>query len=209
MSDDYGMKQKKTKLRAAALTYDLFQHETLAPPAPATLYTKIMQDAARPLQIATPPPQAPITSLPTIAELYRIYDELNWLYWGGKLPAVTIKYSPRMLSAGSYTPRGKLIKLGSRYHEIFPHELVDTLKHEMIHILHFYHDAKFKAEAERVGTTVKATFHPSLRRSPRFIYECPNCRREYPRHKRMRMHSCGKCSGGRFNIHYKLRLKTQ
>lgn len=201
------MKQKKTRFRSISLNYDLFQHETLGAPAPATLYTKILQDAARPLQIVTPPVRLPSQSLPSIAELYRIYDELNWLYWGGKLPSVTIKYSKRMLSAGSYTPSSKLIKLGQKYHELFPHELADTLKHEMIHILHYYHDAKFKAEAERVGTSVKATYHPSLRRPPKFVYECPNCRREYPRHKRMRMHSCGSCSGRRFEIRYKLRLK--
>lgn len=203
------MKRKKTRLRAAPLSYDLFQHETIVPPAPATLYTKILQDAARIIQVETPPVLPPVLSseLPTIAELYRIYDELNFRFWGGKLPPVTIKYSSRMLSAGSYTPSTKMIRLGVKYHELFPAELVDTLKHEMIHILHYYHDAAFKREAERVGTTLKATYHPSLRRPPKFIYVCPGCSREYPRHKRMRMHSCGTCSGGRFNIRFKLQLK--
>ncbi len=201
------MKAKKTRLRAVALNYDLFQLETLTPPAPATLYTKIMQDAARVIQIETPPVTKTPTELPTVAELYRIYDELNFRYWNGKLPAVTIQYSSRMLSAGSYTPHNKLIKLGRKYHQLFPAEIVDTLKHEMIHILHFYHDAAFKREAERVGTTVKATYHPSLQRPPKFIYVCPSCKHEYPRHKRLRMHSCGACSRGRFDPRFKLQLR--
>ncbi|MBK7143538.1 MAG: hypothetical protein IPH75_15850 [bacterium] len=202
------MKPKKTRLRAIALNLDLFQPETLTPPAPATLYTKILQDASRVIQIETPAtPIQTSTELPPVAELYRLYDALNFRYWNGKLPAVTIQYSTRMLSAGSYTPHNKVIKLGRRYHELFPAELVDTLKHEMIHILHYYHDAAFKREAERVGTTIKATFHPSLQRPPKFVYVCPACKREYPRHKRLIMHSCGTCSRGSFDFRYKLRLR--
>lgn len=202
------MKDRKTRLRAVALNYDLFHHETLTPPAPATLYTKILQDAARVNPLEAAPVTPPVSStLPTVAELYRLYDELNFRFWNGKLPSVTIQYSARMLSAGSYTPRNKLIKLGRKYHELFPAELVDTLKHEMIHILHFYHDAAFKREAKRVGTSLKATYHPSLQRPPKFIYVCPSCNREYPRHKRLRMHSCGSCSRGSFDLRYKLRLR--
>lgn len=200
------MNRKRTKHKAAGLNFDLFQPETLTPPAPATLYTKIQAQALR-LPVVPEPPRTLTPELPSLAELNRMYDELNWLYWGGKLPATTIKYSKRMLSAGSYTPKLKLIKISERYHKIFPHEVEDTLKHEMIHILHYYHNAAFKAEAKRVGASLKATHHPSLRRAPRYIYRCPGCSREYPRRKRLRMHSCGYCSGGTFNIKFKLQLK--
>lgn len=204
------MGKKKQQHKAAALSYDLFQVETLNRPAPATLYTRILQDAMRLPAVPEAQEARPVgPELPSVATLYRMFDELNWLYWGGKLPPVTIKYSTRMLSAGSFTPKAKLIKISKRYHEIFPHELEDTLKHEMIHILHFYHDADFKREAARVGTTLKATHHPLLRRPPKYIYECPSCRKEYPRRKRLRMNSCGVCSGGKFNIKFKLQLKKK
>lgn len=204
------MKKKTRHKAAAALNYDLFQPETLVRPAPATLYTKILHDTLRIQAVILPEPLTPPTpDLPTLAELHRMFDELNWLYFNGKLPAVTIKYSLRMLSAGSYTPKAKLIKISKRYHEIFPHELVDTLKHEMIHILHFYHDADFKREAARIGASLKATHHPLLHRPPKYIYVCPSCHKEYPRRRRLRMHSCGACSGGRFNSRFKLQVKKK
>lgn len=145
--------------------------------------------------------------LPSEPELYRLFHQYNLTYFQGRLPEVTIEYSNRMRSAGSYQPDDKLIKIGRRYHEIFPEDIPDTLKHEMIHILNLRHDAAFRAEALRIGATVKARSHPSLRRSPKHIYVCPNCRAEYPRQKRLRMASCGTCSpDGKYNRKYKLKL---
>lgn len=146
-------------------------------------------------------------SLPSEAELYRLFHQFNLTYFQGRLPEVTIVYSNRMRSAGSYQPDGKLIKVGRKYHEIFPEDIHDTLKHEMIHILNLRHDAAFRAEALRIGATVRAQSHPSLRRLPKYLYVCPNCRAEYPRQKRLRMASCGTCSpGGKYNRNYKLKL---
>jgi hypothetical protein len=114
-----------------------------------------------------------------------------------------------MMSAGSYTPSHKLIRIGRKYHEVFPRDIDDTLKHEMIHIVHFNHNAAFKAEARRIGCSVRAQSHPSLRKPPRYLYECPACRTEYPRQKILRMASCGDCSrGGKFDSRFKLRLKA-
>jgi SprT-like protein len=216
----------------AAVHYDLFQSEQtllpgltperLTPPAPATLYTKIREQAQPAiLPETTVPLTAQITSesfavpaeaagvagaLPDVAELGRMFDRLNWQHFRGKLPPMTIEYSGRMTSAGSYDPDRKLIRIGRKYHEVFPHELEDTLKHEMIHFRHYRHDAVFKAEAARVGASVRASHHPALRRPPRYIYVCPKCGLEYPRQKRLRMASCGKCSpAGRFDSRFKLK----
>ncbi|RKX18388.1 MAG: hypothetical protein DRP35_09385 [Candidatus Zixiibacteriota bacterium] len=145
------------------------------------------------------------TSLPTIEFLYQMFDHYNWLHFEGKLPQTKIEYSNRMLSAGSYTPSRKLIRIGRKYHEIFPDDIHDTLKHEMIHILHIRHDSAFKAVAKRIGTTLKAKYHPELRKPPKYLYECPNCKSQYPRQKRLRMASCGKCSGGKYNNRFKLK----
>ena len=203
------MRKTKTEKKALkALNYDLFRADKHAPPAPATLYTEIREHAERTTVYTPPEPEAMVAvPLPEVAELYLRYDQFNWVYFRGRLPQVRIEYSGRMMSAGSYDRRAKLIKIGRKYHEIFPDELNDTLKHEMIHIIHYNHNAAFKAEAARIGASVKASRHPALSRPARYIYGCPNCGMEYPRQKRLVMSSCGKCSlKGRFDVRYKLRL---
>lgn len=145
--------------------------------------------------------------LPDIEELYHLFNRFNFLYFNGKLKKAHIEYSHRMTCAGSYSPVEKLIKISRKYHEIFPDEIEDTLKHEMIHINHFYHDKKFKAEALRIGASLKAKSHPSLMRPPKYLYVCPGCKTEYPRQKRMYMYSCGDCSAKRkFDPRFKLKL---
>lgn len=202
------MKSKTRFMKAlAALNYDLFNHPTLNPPAPATLYTRIASAIV---------PFAGSTAISVEAdslsaqlsepELYRLFNEFNWLYFDGRLPFTRIAVSERMWSAGSYSSHERLIRIGRRYHEIFPEEIADTLKHEMLHILHPTHGAEFKKEAARVGASVRARSHPSLRKAPRFTYVCPKCGTEYPRQKRLRMASCGKCSRNGFDSRYKLVL---
>ncbi len=206
------IQSKRTRKALKALNLDLFQPETLTPPAPVTLHTKIKEatQLQQPVENVASIQISPSQELPSVAELYRMFERFNWLYFNGKLPRVTIMYSNRMTSAGSYAPHKKLIRIGRKYHEIFPGDIEDTLKHEMIHIIHFRHDVAFKAEAKRIGASVRAKSHPSLRKPPKYIYECPNCLMEYPRQKRLVMASCGKCSKGkRFDPRYKLRRKRQ
>lgn len=216
-ADNYGMDSLLAKLNMAKaarrlkalerLNYDLFRPENMAPPAPATLYTTIQEHAttiATELEVPTFELSA---GLPDESELHRMFDEYNWLFFGGRLPRVRIVYSDRMTSAGSYTPHRKIIRIGRKYHELFPDEIVDTLKHEMIHILHLGHDAGFKREAARVGASLRARSHPSLQKPPRYVYVCKSCGREYPRQKRLRMASCGVCSRGGYDDRFKLKLK--
>lgn len=210
-------KPKRKQKALAVLNYDLFESlgpspgglraESLYPPAPATIDSRIRDQARRQQEQASQLAPHPDDPLPSISELYRRFDVFNWLYFGGSLPRPKIEYSTRMSSAGSYTPQGRIIKIGRKYHELFPQDIDDTLKHEMIHILHFYHDANFKREARRIGASMKARSHPSLRKPPRYIYQCPGCGRKYPRQRRFRMSSCGYCSaGGRYDERYKLKL---
>lgn len=147
------------------------------------------------------------TELPEIKELERMFEIYNRQYFGEKLPPIKIKYSKRMLAAGAYYPGKKEIRISEKYHRIFPDEVYDTLKHEMIHILYPKHDASFKRFARQIGASVRATEHPDLRRKPKYLYICPQCYAEYPRIKRLRMASCGKCSKGKFNAKFKLILK--
>lgn len=147
------------------------------------------------------------TVLPSPPQLHIMFEKINAAYFGGRLPLTRIAYSNRMLIAGSYTPSMRLIKIGRKYHEIFPEEIEDTLKHEMIHILYPNHDRNFKLWAKKIGASLKARAHPLLRCNPKYLYVCPACGREYPRRKRLRMASCGVCTKGRhFDPRYKLKL---
>lgn len=147
-------------------------------------------------------------SLPSEPELYMLFDQFNHQFFGGALPRVKIKYSGRMLNAGSYTPSAGIIKIGKKYHAIFPEEIEDTLKHEMIHILYPNHDAKFKAVAAGIGASLKAKSHPDLRGSYKYLYVCPACGKEFHKRKRLRLAYCGTCArGNNFRPEFKLRLK--
>ncbi len=205
------MSRNKSQRKAlTAVNYDLFRPEDLSPPAPATLYTAIRQHQSAAPVVSLSTVREVETGLPDTSELYRMFDRFNWLYFDGRLPRVKIEYSTRMSSAGSYTPQRRLIRIGRKYHQLFTDEIADTLKHEMIHIVHFRHGAAFKAEAVRVGASIRAKAHPSLKKLPKYLYTCPNCGREYPRQKRLRMASCGLCTSGRkFDPRYKLKLKKR
>lgn len=198
---------KRSRRTAGDYNYELFQR-----PVRATRSTEVQQPVKvrQPIKVRPPEPSAVEGSnLPPVSELKRLFDRFNQEFFEGRLPRVRIEYSKRMQrSAGSYHPVGKVIRIGRRYHELFPEEIEDTLKHEMIHIIHLRHNAAFKREARRLGTSVQARSHPSLGRPPKHVYVCPGCGREYPRQKRIRMASCGKCSrGGRYDPRFKLQLK--
>jgi len=208
------MGNSRRKNRASAsINLDLFQPVAIRVPAPATLYTKIRAEAERHCEAAarleasaTPQP----AELPTEDELYRLFDQYNWTYFRGQLRRPTIQYSDRMTMAGAYLPEQRIIRISRRYHRLFPEEITDTLKHEMIHLIHLKHDARFKAEAGRVGASVKARTHPSLGRPPKYVYECRECRTEFPRQKRLVLASCGYCSPrGRYDVRFKLVLKKR
>ncbi|MFQ5453902.1 MAG: SprT-like domain-containing protein, partial [Candidatus Zixiibacteriota bacterium] len=176
-------KTKTQKKALSTLNLDLFKQESLTPPAPATIHTKIKEHLKRRPLIELPVEKTHDKVLPAIEELYILFERYNWSYFDGQLPRVNIEYSHRMSCAGSYTPRKKLIRIGYKYHLLFPEEISDTLKHEMIHLKNFKHNAAFKKEAERIGASIKAKRHPLLQKSPKYLYICPSCKKEYPRQR--------------------------
>jgi predicted SprT family Zn-dependent metalloprotease len=199
------MKTPKTKKRpknarhtGKSMNYDLFYGNKKGPSAfnGATAWKLYNPDKIPPVK------------LPTLDTLQHLFNRFNNIYFDGKLKKVRIEYSFRMTCAGSYCPDDKTIKLSAKYHQLFPAELEDTLKHEMIHIKHFFHDRAFKAEARRIGASLKAKSHPLLQKPPKFLYVCPGCGQEYPRQKKMAKHSCGDCSVNReYDPRYRLVLK--
>jgi len=191
----------------AELNLDLFAPENLQTPAPATIYSRILNAAQTREVISEDTCPQNEQKLPNVAELEKLFDRFNWQFFQGRLKRPRIEYSTRLKAAGSWSPSENLIRIGRPYHEIFPDDINDTLKHEMIHLLHMRHNRQFRQEAQRIGTSVRARYHPDLKRPPRFIYACSKCGRNYPRQKRLVMASCGYCSDrGKYDQRYKLKL---
>ncbi|HEU5245585.1 MAG TPA: SprT-like domain-containing protein [Candidatus Udaeobacter sp.] len=126
-------------------------------------------------------------------------------------------------AAGRADYREKLILLNSRLIE-HPIEIDCTLRHELAHIL-----AQFRAGRQRIpphgvewqqacvdlGIADEKRCHnlpfPATTYAARFIYGCPNCRREFPRVRRVRravacLACCRKHNGGDFDPRFRLRL---
>jgi len=129
----------------------------------------------------------------TDLELKRLYNHYNELCFDNKLPKlVAIEWSSRMTAGAGYCRRERhrtgtrfLIKLSTHYHKRYPNEVIDTLVHEMIHVLHPEdgHGSKFKHTMNdlnnRFGFTlsVRATGLAKVN----YVYVCEDCFQEYER----------------------------
>ena len=120
-------KNKKAKNILRAMNYDLFQQPHYPVLSSATIDPEKLKRRTIPSHIDINPKEgSPVTEitklfnkqskkLPSINELYILFNLFNLLYFEGKLPPVKIEYSTRMSAAGSYTPEKKLIRIGSKY----------------------------------------------------------------------------------------------
>lgn len=103
-------------------------------------------------------------------ELLKLYDKLNFEYFKCKLPTYGIVWYHRYRTTHAevyVTGIGKVIKLNFKYHyekRYWYAEIVDTLKHEMIHIWQYHivnhghwntwkcgHNNVFKIKAKEIG----------------------------------------------------------
>jgi SprT protein len=138
---------------------------------------------------------------------------------------VRVEWSPRLKScAGRADYRAKLISLNPRLHGHGAAEIDRTLRHELAHLL-----AQFRAGRRRIlphGQEWRAACHdlgigdekrchnlpfPIRERVPRFLYKCPNCRRDFARVRRIRraiacLACCRAHNGGAFDPRFKLTL---
>jgi predicted SprT family Zn-dependent metalloprotease len=144
--------------------------------------------------------------VPTEEDLTKLFHDLNLKYFDGKLPDVQIEWSTRMKHAGKFITRDRIIRLGRAYHEHYPGDIVDTLKHEMLHLIYPYHNREFKREAHRIGTSLYAKNYPGMLRGMKYMYICPGCGTEYPSRKMLRNRSCGRCSQNGFDPRFKLKF---
>jgi predicted SprT family Zn-dependent metalloprotease len=126
-------------------------------------------------------------------------------------------------AAGRADYREKLISLNPRLIE-YPDEIDRTLRHELAHILARFragrlriapHGAEWQQACTDLGIAGEKRCHnlpfPTRTYTARFIYRCPNCRRKFPRVRRVRravacLACCRKHNGGYFDLRFRLRL---
>jgi SprT protein len=129
-------------------------------------------------------------------------------------------------AAGRADHRQKLISLNPRLVE-HPAEIDRTLRHELAHILAQFreksrrrispHGPEWQQACRDLGIAGEKRCHtlPFSTKSyaPRFIYRCPNCRRDFPRVRKIkRTVACLACcrahNGGEFDVRFRLKLLT-
>src|SRR5207244_1997901 len=129
-------------------------------------------------------------------------------------------------AAGRADYRQKLVSLNPRLVE-HPAEIDRTLRHELAHILAQFreksrrrispHGSEWQQACRDLGIASEKRCHtlpfPAKRYPPRFIYRCPNCRRDFPRVRRIkRTVACLACcrahNGGEFDVRFRLTLLT-
>src|SRR4029077_2462894 len=129
-------------------------------------------------------------------------------------------------AAGRSDYRRKLISLNPRLVE-HPAEIDRTLRHELAHILAQFretnrrrispHGPEWEQACRDLGIAGEKRCHtlpfPAKRYAPRFIYRCPNCRREFPRVRKIkRTVACLACcrvhNRGEFDVRFRLKLLT-
>src|SRR5262245_60056970 len=136
-----------------------------------------------------------------------------------------VEWNPRLeTAAGRADYRQKLISLNPRLAE-HPAEVDRTLRHELAHILAEFrkksrrrispHGAEWQQACRDLGIAGEKRCHtlpfPAKRYAPRFIYRCPNCRRDFPRVRKVkRTVACLACcrahNGGEFDVRFRLKL---
>jgi SprT protein len=127
-------------------------------------------------------------------------------------------------AAGRADYRQKLISLNPRL-VAHPEEIDRTLRHELAHILAQYregrrrilpHGREWQQACRDLGIAGERRCHtlpfPAKRYAPRFIYRCPNCRRDFPRVRKLkRTVACLACcrahNGGEFHVRFRLKLQ--
>jgi SprT protein len=126
-------------------------------------------------------------------------------------------------TAGRADYRQKLISLNPRLFE-HPAEIDHTLRHELAHILAQFragrrriraHGDEWRIACRDLGINDEKRCHnlpfPVNERARRYLYKCPNCRRDFPRVRRIkRAVACLACcrahNGGEFDARFRLRL---
>ena len=160
------------------------------------------------------------------ATLERQARELLQTNGAGRIAAdVCVEWNPRLKScAGRADYREKLISLNPRLFEHGTAEIDRTLRHELAHLLAKFragrrrilpHGKEWRAACNDLGIGDEKRCHnlPFLirERVRRFLYKCPNCKRDFPRVRKIRraiacLACCRAHNRGEFDTRFRLKL---
>jgi SprT protein len=128
------------------------------------------------------------------------------------------------LKQSSLTSADQVVSRHTEQHGVIHDEIDRTLRHELAHLLAQWrvgrrriapHGPDWRQACCDLGIADEARCHnlPFASKSfpPRFVYRCPNCRREFPRVRRIRraiacLACCRKHNGGEFDPRFRLKL---
>ncbi len=138
---------------------------------------------------------------------------------------VRVVWSSRLrTAAGRADSRSLVITLNPRLCEHGEAEIDRTLRHELAHLLAQSragrrrirpHGDEWRAACDALGIGGESRCHalpfPVQRRTARYVYGCPCCRRDFPRVRRIRrrlacLACCREHNGGEFDARFTLRL---
>lgn len=145
-----------------------------------------------------------------IARLQGEFVRLNAEHFGGRLTMPTIEFSLRKSFGGYYQKREHRIVLSwQAYREYGWDETINTFRHEVAHIVHLHHRREFWELAQRLGVLRKYARHPLYPKARKLlIYECPGCRRQIHRQRRLSNSSCARCDK-RYNPQFRFVLVSE
>jgi predicted SprT family Zn-dependent metalloprotease len=138
---------------------------------------------------------------------------------------VRVEWNARLFSAaGRADFRRTLVSLNPRLREHGANEIDRTLRHELAHLLAQFragrrrlspHGTEWRKACRDLGIADESRTHtlpfPVQRRARRYLYQCPKCRKEFPRVRRIRrtvacLDCCRKFNRGEFDKSAQLRL---
>ncbi|HXX42392.1 MAG TPA: SprT-like domain-containing protein [Chthoniobacterales bacterium] len=143
---------------------------------------------------------------------------------------IRVEWSPRLKScAGRADYRKKLVTLNPHLVRaglaVNGDEVDRTLRHELAHLLAQFrvkvrhqilpHGKEWRQACIDLGIGDEKRCHnlpfPFVERARRFLYTCPNCKRDFPRVRRIRraiacLACCRKHNGGNFDSRFRLKL---
>ena len=139
--------------------------------------------------------------------------------------SLRIEWNARLFSAaGRADSRRKLISLNPRLREHGEAEIERTLRHELAHLLAQFragrrrlapHGAEWRKACRDLGIGDELRCHalpfPVQRRARPFLYQCPRCKKDFPRARRIKraiacLECCRKFNRGKFDRSAQLRL---
>ncbi len=160
--------------------------------------------------------------------LEAIFQEINEKHFDGFLDPPVLAWNSRLRSAaGRFIPGSRKffrqappkIEVASYLiNEAAAQTLIyDTIAHEMIHLWlwvrrrPYGHTEEFMVKMRAMGAS---RYNPVPKHpSPKYIYRCPACSRDFPARRKLGVLACLECckkeSGGKFDRRFKLEMVEQ